>query len=359
LSKLLLLTDYDGSEYTIDTPLTSKVNLEEIKKSLNIPTFVDKESYPVERALVTIWGAAKSNKIHELYPDVEVKNLGSSPIPLLLFGGAAIRMHSQSSNQPGSPFFRKLNDVDFIVPGKRSTELIRLLIKLGDMFGTRYYHFLTTSDRGFNARRSGLRYRIRTIDRIAEDGTPIPGLLDILVDSVDMRHKVDVREDFKNPSLNSYTISLENLLLTKLQYIFDMPSSVLPSLTSANLEYRVLKYPYLKSDRIVLGMEEKDIRDVCALLMDNTVRSDETESINVSKISRVLHDKKFALTVRLNLQNILERPQILESWNISKNMISKIQEAANEILKAVPTVDKKWDEPWWDTDVETPEIFSR
>jgi hypothetical protein len=359
LAKIALLKDYDGSEYFADTPLTCKIELDEAKRRLGIPEFVDTKSYLIERALVTLWGAANADKARELSPDVVTESFGSAAIPLLLFGGGAVRMHSPSANKPESPFFRNLNDVDFIVPRKRGRDLVRLLLKLGDMFGSRYYHFVSTSDRAFNAMRGGLRYRVRTIDKVSEDGTPVLGVLDIMTDSVDLRHRVNVIDDFENPARNAYAISPENLLLTKCQFIFDAPKTILSQLSEAGLDYRVLNYPFLKSDRIVIGMEEKDIRDVSAILADNPV-GDASGLISVAKIKNVLeHDKKFALTFRLNIQNLVERSQVFEALQLGRSTISRILEGANELLKGIPVVEKKWKNPWWNLDVETPKIFGK
>jgi hypothetical protein len=359
LARTVLLRDYDGSEYSVETPLTCNVDIDEIKNRLQVPEFVDAQSYLIERALVTIYGAVNASKAREIGAAAVDENFGSNPIPLLLFGGAAVRMHSPSANKQGSPFLRNLNDIDFIVPRKRGRDLVRLLVNLGGMFGTRYYHFVSTSDKAFNAMRAGSRYRVRTIDSINEDGTPVLGVLDIMTDSVDLRHKVDVREDYEDPVGNCHTISLENLLLTKCQFILDAPNTELPKLKEAGLEHMVLNYPFLKSNRIVLGMEEKDIRDVCAILADN-ILGDAPGSINVSKISRVLErDKKFALTFRLNIQNLIEKSQSLEGLQIGRSTISRILDAANQILKSVPVVDKRWNSPWWNLDVETPKIFGK
>jgi hypothetical protein len=97
-----------------------------------------------------------------------------------------------------------------------------------------------------------------------------------------------------------------------------------------------LDYLHLKSNGIVLGMEEKDIRDVCALVADAPM-GEAPGSISTTKIKNVLdHDKKFALTFRLNLQNIIEKTKILEGLNVGRSTASRIMEGLREILKVVP-----------------------
>jgi hypothetical protein len=359
MTKVVLFQDFTGEEFTLDMPLTSKINPTEIKEDLGIPAFIQADDFVMERAMIIAYALSHAHKMHDLHPEEVPKNFGSDPIPALFFGGVSIRLHSPSSNDRTSPFFRSLNDIDLIAPKERGRDLIQLLSKLGEIYGSKYYHFVTKSDTAFNAMRGGSRYRIRTVEKIADDGTPISGILDILTDSVDLRHLVDVREDFKTPARNLYTISLANILLTKCQFIFDLPASANRELSQAHFEYRVLNYPYLKSSRIVIGMEQKDILDVCALVLDNQI-GDAPGLISTERIKRVLErDKKFALTFRLNLQNILDKPQILEALQVDKSTISKIMGKLEEILGAVPAVEKKWSSPWWNIDVETPQIFGK
>ena len=358
LTRIVFFRDYTGAEFGIDTPLTRNIDLNEIKQDLNIPAFVNTESYVMERAILTIYAAANAHKVRDFHPNLDMKDFGPTPIPTLLFGGIAIRMHSPSSNAPGNPFHREPNDIDLIVPRKRGVQLVNLLQRLGEIYGTRYHYFVTASDKTFNTLRGGERFRVRTIERIAEDGAPIPGVLDILTDCIDLRHKVDVADDF-NHTQQRYTISLANILLSKCQYIFDVPRSQMSRISEADLDYRVLNYSPFKSDRIVMGMEEKDIKDVCAILADNPV-GESSDSIEVTRINEVLeHDKKFALTFKLNLQNILEKPEILEGMNIDRSTISIIMTGIERILQAVPVINKEWSKPWWNTEVETPEIFGK
>jgi hypothetical protein len=361
MTRVILFRDYNGAELGIDTPLTSNIDLNEVKHSLDIPAFVNTQNYIMEKAVLILYAASNAQKVREAHRTIFPKGFGSMPIPALLFGGVAIRMHSPSCNDPESPFFREPNDIDLILPKKRGSDLVNLLLKLGEIYGTRYYHFVTASDKTFNAIRGGARYRVRTIEKIAEDGAPTPGVLDILTDSVELRHKVDVTRDFSTPAQHRHTISLANILLTKCQFIFDAPASVIPQISEAGLDYRFLNYPMLKSNRVVVGMEEKDIRDVCAILADNPVDgSDAAESVDLTRIKEVLQrDKKFALTFRLNLQNIVEKPQILEGLKIGGSTISRITDGIRRILEVVPVIDKKWDTPWWNTDVETPDIFGK
>jgi hypothetical protein len=102
-------------------------------------------------------------------------------------------------------------------------------------------------------------------------------------------------------------------------------------------------------------MEDKDIKDVCAIFLDHEIGNG-AGKIDAHKLRRILDkDKKFALTATLNLRNIVDRTDLLGKW-MSKNEISKVTSGIELLLKELPVVDKKWDKPWWDTAVETPII---
>jgi len=107
----------------------------------------------------------------------------------------------------------------------------------------------------------------------------------------------------------------------------------------------------------VIGMEQKDMMDLCALIHDRVLDVKSGPRLDPQRVSELLRkDQKFLLTVRLNLQNILDRAEWLRSKGLSEHQITRLNEATKSILDALPNPDKKWDKPWWNTDVETPVI---
>jgi len=359
LKRCILFKDYDGTTFELDTPLTSKVNYEQVRKDLEVPDYVERLSFHIERGLVTVWAGLNAPRMRELFPIAATLKPVKEPIPVLFFGGAAVRMLCPSTNQSSSPFFRELNDIDFIAPKNRAQDLYKLLLVLSDFCGTRYHYFVARSDHRFNAMRAGRRYRVRTVQKICEDGSVECGVLDIFTDAVDLRHKVDVCEMFSFLKENLYTIGVNNVLLTKCQYIFDVPAGVRSELVSQQLDYRILDYPHYRKDRLLIGIEEKDMKDVCALLLDHGIGEDK-DRINLDKMRKVLErDKKFALTFRLNLESILRNETIIREIGIPSVCITQIFSRIHTILEAMPKVDKKWSNPWWNVDVETPQIFGK
>lgn len=203
--------------------------------------------------------------------------------------------------------------------------------------------------------RQGDRYRIRTIKGIAEGGIPIVGVMDILCNRISLRHEIKVKDAFEKPRENLYTIGLEYLILSKTQFIMDFPKENLEKLKEHKQEYRILPYPYYADDKVVLGMEDKDVKDVCAIFLDHSIGNGIGE-INPDKIGKVLKkDQKFALTTTLNLGNLVEKPDALRRW-VKKREAATVTDRIQVLLGSLPKVDKKWDRPWWNTAVETPII---
>jgi hypothetical protein len=352
--KFILYEDLDGTPYDVDLPLTSNVDPAELRENLGLPAYIDLNYYPMRSAMVTIWASINAPKLYEQYPTAFSKRVSGKPIPSLLFGGAAVKIQCKSSNARG-PLERGIKDTDFIVPKNQGNDFYKLLLNMDKAFGTQYKSFATSNDRRFTMWRSGERYRLTTINGITKEGLPTITVLDLFCDRIDLRHRVEVKDVFEKYKENLYTIGLEYLLLSKTQFIFDMPKEALEQPREHKQEHRVLSYPYYAEDKIIVGMEDKDIKDVSAIFLDHEIGTG-AEKVDSQKIRKILEkDKKFALTVTLNLKNLVERSDALGKW-LSKSEVSAVTDRVNALLKELPTVDKKWDKPWWNTAVETPTI---
>jgi len=352
--KAILYTDVDGTTYEVELPLTSNVDPEEIREELGVPSYVDMSYFPMKSAMVSIWAALNAEELHKRYPEAFEKKVSKKPIPVLLFGGAAVKICCKDANGQG-PLSRNIKDTDYIVPKKQGLDFYKLLLNTDKAFGTQYKSFATKNDRRFNAWRHGERYRITTVEGMAEGGIPIVGVMDILCDRIYLRHEIEVKDAFERYKENLYTIGLEYLILSKTQFIMDYPKEKLDELREYGQEYRVLPYSYYADDKVILGMEDKDVKDVCAIFLDHSVGNG-IGDINPDKLRRVLKkDEKFALTTTLNLRNLAENPDALRRW-VKKSEAATITDRMQTLLKSLPRVDKKWDKPWWNTAVETPII---
>jgi len=352
--KVILYKDVDGTTYEVKLPLTSSVDPEEIREEIGVPSYVDMSYFPMKSAMVSIWAALNAKELHKRYPEAFKKMVSKKPIPVLLFGGGAVKIHCKNANGSG-PLSRRIKDTDYIVPKKQGLNFYKLLLDMDNAFGTQYKSFATKNDRRFNAWRHGERYRVTTIEGVAEGGTPIVGVMDILCDCIDLKHKIKVKDAFERYKENLYTIGLEYLILSKSQFIMEYPKEKLDKLREHKQEYRILPYPHYADDKVVLGMEDKDVKDICAIFLDHSIGNGNGE-INPDRIRKVLEkDKKFALTTTLNLANLAEKSDGLKRW-LKKSEAATIRDRIQVLLKSLPKVDKKWNKPWWNTAVETPII---
>ena len=352
--RFILYQDLDGTTYDVELPLISNVDAKELRKNLCLPSYIDLNYFPMRSAMVTLWASVNAPKLHELYPHAFEKRVSKEPIPALLFGGAAVKILCKSANSGGA-LARAIKDTDFIVPKKQGIDFYKLLLNMHKAFGTQYKSFATSNDRRFNMWRSGERYRLTTINGITEEGFPKITVLDLFCDCIDLRHKVEVKDVFERFRENLYTIGLEHLLLSKAQFILDMSKEKIEELKQCGQDYRILSYPYYAEDKMIMGMEDKDTKDVCAVFLDYDVGKG-AENIDSQKMRKILEkDKKLALTVMLNLKNLVDKAELLRKW-MSKSEVSIVTDRIGALLKDLPTIDKKWDKPWWNTAVETPII---
>ena len=354
MSKAVLYEEPGGPAYEVQLPLTSSVEIGDIMKELRLPSYIDLDYYPMRSAIVTIWACQKAPELHRLYPNAYEKDVDKKPVSALLFGGGAMKVHCEHSNGKG-PLSRSIKDADFIVPKGQGSSFCRALLGTAKAFGTQFTYFRTKGDILFNAMRQGQRYRLRTINGVTREGFPTVTVLDVFCDSIDLRHKIEVKDIFEHSQENLFTVGLENLILSKSQFITDVSKSDAGLLEKGGQDFRILPYDGYAHDKTVLGMEEKDIKDVCALFLDHAV-GEGNEEISRNKIRRAGEkDKKLALTVTLNLRNMTERVGLLEKW-LQSSDINKIVDRIHSVLDVLPRVDKRWDKPWWNTAVETPMI---
>ena len=358
----IVLYEEPGGIYRVEVelPLSSKVKPEEfpkIRDELEIPSYVDLEYLPIKASLVMLKAARNAHQLHKEFPDIVPKRISKTPLNILIFGGGAFKLHCPSCNA-GGVFERVLHDIDIVVPRKQGGAIRKLLLALGDLYGTMFLHFMSTSDRIFAMQRRGSRFRLRSIKTISnKDSLPSVEVMDILTNEIDMRHTVNVEDELKDdPKKLLYTIGLEKMIATKCQFILDMEKDVTQQLEAAGVLYRQLHYEHYNKDKIVIGMEKKDIKDVSAAFLDHPL-GEGPEAIDVEKMKQILSDKKTLKTVRLNLENLLHNQDVLESAGATTSQISTITTKIEELLEQLPTSDKKWSKPWWNLDVETPEIF--
>ena len=171
-------------------------------------------------------------------------------ILLRLLGGLAIRLHSPSAAYQALQ--RSYPDLDLVTSNRRSQTVEALIASLG-----------YTPNKAFNLLNgsSRLLFYDETHDR----------QIDVFIGQFEMCHRLPIAERLDCDPL---TLPLAELLLTKLQ---------------------------------VVQMNEKDVRDICALLLDHPMGEADLEMINVPRIVQ-LCAKDWGLwkTVTLSLGKVRE-----------------------------------------------------
>jgi hypothetical protein len=169
-------------------------------------------------------------------------------LPVRLLGGVAVWARCPSAAVP--PLQRSYGDVDIISLSRVSRDLAAF----GESLGYR-------PDKLFNALHG--KQRLNFTDPAS--GRP----LDVLLDQFAMCHALDLRD---RVTLEAATIPLADLLLTKLQ---------------------------------VVQINDKDLIDVTALLADHALGGQDTDSIDLGRLTSVLgRDWGFEHTVRINLEKV-------------------------------------------------------
>ncbi len=351
MPRITLYREPDGTAISVDEPLTESVDLREAARQLGLPAHLDLEDPVLRKMVVVLWAASDP---HRVLRDPSMARAARSPVPLLLFGGAAIKMLCPSANQPGSPFWRSIGDLDLISTWKDGGRAVLMLTAIPSVAGTSFTFFTTKGDKTFNALRGGSRYRVRMLERL-ENGLPRLKDVDIFTDEIELRHTIRFKEDFEAVRQNLYTVGPEKLLLSKLQVIMAAGRDQLPLLESSGQGFRILDYASFNERQVLVGMEKKDLLDVCCLLHDTAEGHPGAPALNLAKLSAVLRkDPRFALTCRLNLENLIRREDWMREQGMTEGQIQRILSQACEVLRALPPVEKKWSKPWWNTDVETP-----
>ncbi|MBI4675558.1 MAG: hypothetical protein HY741_28270 [Chloroflexi bacterium] len=154
-------------------------------------------------------------------------------VTLRLLGGLAIRLHSPSATHRS--LARPYPDIDFATPHKQASKIEKVFAELG-----------YAPNKNFNLFNGDVRLLFYDDAHRRQ--------VDIFVAQFRMCHKIPITERM---NLEPLTIPLAELLLTKLQ---------------------------------IFEMNEKDIRDVCALLLDHPLGENDNEIINVIRLTQLTSD---------------------------------------------------------------------
>lgn len=218
-------------------------------------------------------------------------------ITLRLLGGLAVRLHSEAAARHRS-LARPYPDIDFATPNKQANKIEKVFVDLG-----------YTPNKNFNLFNGDVRLLFYDDEHHRQ--------IDIFVAQFMMCHKIPITERL---TLDPLTLPLAELLLTKLQ---------------------------------IFEMNEKDIRDVCALLLDHPLGDNDNETININRVTQITSDdwglwktsmlsigkvKRYVLTVEMDAheaQTLRTRVNELESalQNSPKSMRWKMRDRVGDKVK--------------------------
>ena len=177
-------------------------------------------------------------------------------VPVKLVGGAAVNLHSPSARQ--APLKRKYGDLDFVASSKQQASVQKLFETLG-----------YEGDRRFNTING--HQRLLYFDGV--NGRQI----DIFIDRMKMCHVIELanRLGHEGP-----TLTPADLLLSKLQ---------------------------------VFEVNQKDLVDTTALLLDHAIENHDDDAINAAYLARLTADDwGLHRTLQLNTARVREAARELE-----------------------------------------------
>ncbi len=155
---------------------------------------------------------------------------GAQGLALRLLGGLAVALHAPSAALPA--LARTYADIDLVAPARQGSAAERLLAGLGYQ-----------PDREFNL--------LNGAERLLFRDPPHSRQIDVFVGGFSMCHRIPVAERLE---LEPLTLPLAELLLTKLQ---------------------------------IVQLNEKDLRDICALLLDHPIGQGDAETVNAERVARL------------------------------------------------------------------------
>ena len=220
--------------------------------------------------------------------------------PLAFLGGVAFRCRSPSSNSTTRGLRRPLHDIDIACHHANSKNVHAALLALGPRHGSALTVVETHADRMFNALMGGRRLRLHTVNQVVE-GHSVLGTIDLLADEFRFCHTMDLAADISQAPAHGHTLTLATLLLSKLQFIQSIPAQ-----HRAQVPGRVLGE--FGKHELLIGPEDKDVRDLLALLIDCPVGEGPGEISPTRFLEPLASDWGFWTTVRLNLEHLPKSP---------------------------------------------------
>lgn len=223
------------------------------------------------------------NDVEKLQADARriVERAAGQGLMLRVLGGLAVRLHSPSARHRSLE--RGYPDLDFVLADRRSDHVESLLAELG--------YVPNQSFNLLNGDRRLLFYE--------EDGER---QVDIFVNQFHMCHTIPMVAE--RLALEPLTLPLAELLLTKMQ---------------------------------IVQMNEKDVRDLCALILDHSFGESDDETFRLSTITDLCaRDWGLWKTVKVNAQKVRDFADAYDLEGGQKLTIAQRLDVLNRALDEAP-----------------------
>ena len=213
---------------------------------------------------------------------VRIVNAGDAQgLVVRLLGGLAVGLHAPSAGRP--ELARTYQDIDLVTPARRSSEVEQMLVRLG-----------YTPDKQFNTLNG--QTRLLFYDQLHKRQ------LDVFVGHFEMCHRLPIAERLHVEPL---TLPLAELLLTKLQ---------------------------------IVQLNDKDARDVCALLLDHPLGERDDETINTARVGALCGaDWGLWKTVTLSLDKVRS---MAGGYGLPAPAVARITETVDGLQAALQVAPK-------------------
>lgn len=205
-------------------------------------------------------------------------------IPMKLVGGLAIHLHSSA---PRAGLARKSKDIDLVTPRAKGRELTSFITSLGYV-----------ADDAFNAMNAGRRALFHDIQHGRQ--------LDVFIGRFEMCHVVPIGDRF---DIDPETLPLAELLLTKLQ---------------------------------VVELNEKDMRDIMALLVEHELGDHDADTVNAAVVAKLCaEDWGLWRTCKMNIERSCASLQSFDLSNDDRRVLAGRLESLWSRIEAAPK-SRRW-----------------
>lgn len=322
----VIVDPFTQEKLSLHLPLEFGVQPAQAREALGLPDYVDVTDPVMARAVGVLHGLSQDIPGHAM----------------ALLGGVAFRFRAPSSNSTSTGLRRPLHDIDLSCHHSDAKKVHTALLALGPRHGSALSIVETHADRMFNALMGGRRLRLHNVNEVV-DGRCVLGTIDLLADEFRFCHNMNLKEDISKAPADGHTLALSTLLLSKLQFIQSVPAEHQKQVAS-----RVLG-PFGKRE-LIIGPEDKDVKDILALLTDRPLGDNPGEISATRFIEPLASDWGFWTTVRLNLEHIGKSP-LFES--LPPGARTTVREKLNTLRSATDRVQPKrrfgfLQREWWE-----------